>query len=67
MTFNSLKKDFSFATAGVGGGWILTVDGSEYARLASAQECAVLDAHYAAFPKLRKPMKKRNSPACIKF
>jgi|APGre2960657404_1045060.scaffolds.fasta_scaffold02566_8 hypothetical protein len=54
MTINSLKKDFSFAYAGVGGGWILTVANSEYSRLASAQERDALDAHYAALPKLRK-------------
>lgn len=54
MTINSLKKDFSFAYAGVGGGWILTVANSEYSRLASAQERDALDAYYAALPKLRK-------------
>ena len=67
MTINSLKKHFSFACAGVGGGWILTVANSEYSRLATVQERAVLDAYYAAFPKLRKPMKKRQGLACIEL
>ncbi len=54
MILNSLKKDFSFAYAGNGGGWILSVAGSEYSRLASIDERQALDAYYEALPKLRK-------------
>jgi hypothetical protein len=54
MIFNSLKKNFSFAYSGVGGGWILTITGSEYSRPASLEERKALDDHYAALPKLRK-------------
>jgi hypothetical protein len=54
MTINSIKKSFSFAYAGVGGGWILAVDNSEYSRLASILERNALDAYYTALPKLQK-------------
>ena len=64
MTINCFKKDFSYAYAGVGGGWILTITGSEYSRPASLDERKALDDHYESLP-IRRRTKCQGLPYLI--